>query len=101
MIHYAIQYDGMNFYILDDGPTRPTVNELIDVYLQQKTKLPIKLGKVENKNTYSASGTKDNQTSASISGSSGTDVLDGPKVPEKPSSFLFLKRPVSSVEGLC
>ena len=71
---------------------RPTVNELIDAYLNQKIRMPIKLGKIEN--TCSASGTSDNHTHASIPGDSGTDVSDVPEVPEKPFGFLFLKRPV-------
>ena len=78
---------------------RPTVNELIDIYLHQKIRMPIKLGKIENENTFSASGTNDNHTHASIPGGSGTDVLDVPEVPEKPFSFLFLKRPVVACDG--
>ena len=97
MIHYAIQFDGMNFYIQDDGPMRPTVNELIDAYLNQKIRMPIKLGKIEN--TCSASGTSDNHTHASIPGDSGTDVSDVPEVPQKPFSFLFLKRSVVACDG--
>ena len=99
MVNYAIQYDGSKFYILDGGPMASTVSELIRAYMNHQTRLCIKTLRTNNNDDGistcdSASSLYDNNTSIPLRSVSRSNISTGPRLPEKPKSFLYLKRPV-------
>ncbi len=100
--HYAIRYDGHNFYLTNDGPKKATISELITAYKDMKIKLPTNRTTLNSQTVY---GTRNHTSLTSLPGSdvdSNQGLHDNnkqvPQRPKRPSSFLYLTNPVLKKE---